>query len=158
VVACGGGVSAVTLFRRYASRWVEMIVLRRAVSLVLSLVLAAACVPAPANRPTPTPPGPTPIATPTPTPTPAGPTPTPSFVRPTPTPLPTFLSYTVKAGDTLEGIADAYQTTGRSIAFWSRALHPSLDPDSPDYRPNHIETGWVLLLIPNVEVDPEEFG
>jgi LysM domain-containing protein len=151
-------VAGVTALGRYASRWVEMIFPRPPASLVLSVVLVAACVPPPANRPSPTPPGPTPVATPTPTPTPAGPTPTPSFIRPTPTPLPTFLSYTVKAGDSLEGIADAHQTTGRSIAFWSRGLHPSLNPDSPDYRPNHIEVGWVLLLIPNTEVDPEDFG
>lgn len=126
--------------------------------LILLAILVSACVPPPANRPSPTPPGPTPRATPTPTPTPEGPTPTPSFVRPTPTPLPTFLSYTVKAGDTLEGIARTHGTDVLSLAFWNRAKYPSLDPDSADYRPNRIEIGWILLLVPNVKVDPEDFS
>lgn len=135
-----------------------MIVPRSLASLALILVMMAACVPAPANRPTPTPPGPTPVATPTPTTTPAGPTPTLSFVRPTPTPLPTFLLYTVKAGDTLEGIARTHRTDIPSLSFWNRASYPSLDPDSADYRPNRIEVGWVLLIRPDDKVDPEDFG
>jgi spore germination protein YaaH len=65
--------------------------------------------------------------------------------------------YTVRPGDTLTSIARTFQTTARSIAFWNRGTHPSLDPDSPDYAPNRIEAGWVLLLIPDTEVDPEEF-
>jgi nucleoid-associated protein YgaU len=113
---------------------------------------AAACVPEPANRATP----PADVgATPTPVPTPAGPTPTPSFVRPTPTPAPTFLTYTVKTGDTLEKIAKRYHTTVRSISYWNRATYPSLDPESSKYRPNAIKVGWTLLLIPNKETDPE---
>ncbi len=126
--------------------------------LALLMVGVAACVPTPANRPSPTPPGPTPIATPTPVPTPAGPTPTPSFIRPTPTPLPTFLIYTVKAGDNLESIARTHGTDVPSLSFWNRERYPSLDPDSPDYSPNRIEAGWVFELIPNVKVDPEDFG
>jgi hypothetical protein len=89
-------------------------------------------------------------------PTPAGPSARPSFVRPTPTPLPTFLAYVVKAGDTLTSIARAHRTTARSIAFWNRAQHPSLDPDSPTYSPDRIEVGWVLLLVPDIELDPED--
>lgn len=126
--------------------------------LALLALVVAACVPTPANRPSPTAPGPTPIATPTPVPTPAGPTPTPSFVRPTPTPLPTFLSYTVKAGDNLVSIARIHGTDVPSLSFWNRTKYPSLDPDSPEYRPNRIEVGWILLLIPNIRVDPEEFS
>lgn len=126
-------------------------------AILLAVMASTACVPTPANRPSPTPPGPTPVATPTATPIPAGPTPTPSFIRPTPTPLPTFLSYTVKPGDTLLSIARAHRTAARNIAFWNRATYPSLDPDSPDYEPNRIEAGWVLLLIPDAEIDPEEF-
>jgi len=121
-------------------------------------MLVAACVPTPANRPSPTPPGPTPVATPTPVPTPAGPTPTPSFIRPTPTPLPTFLNYVVKSGDNLETIARVHGTDIPSLSFWNRTKYPSLDPDSPAYRPNRIEVGWILDLIPNVKVDPEDFG
>jgi hypothetical protein len=94
-------------------------------------------------------------ATATPTPTPSGPTPSPSFVRPTPTPLPTFLSYVVKAGDTLTSIAKAHGTTARSLAFWNRTTYPSLDPDSPSYDPNRIAIGWVLLLVPDVEIDED---
>lgn len=149
--------TAVTAMRRIASRWVEMTFRRHLASLALLAAVVSACVPAPANRPTPTPPGPTPAATPTPTPTPAGPTPTLSFIRPTPTPLPTFLSYTVKTGDTLEGIARRYRTDIPSLSFWNRASYPSLDPDSADYRPNRIEIGWVLLIRPDDKVDPEEF-
>jgi hypothetical protein len=80
----------------------------------------------------------------------------PSFVRPTPTPQPTFLAYAVRPGDTLTSIARAHGTTARSIAFWNRSRHPSLDPDSPTYAPNRIEVGWVLLLVPDLELDPED--
>jgi hypothetical protein len=93
----------------------------------------------------------TPAATPTPRPT--GPTPFPSFVRPTPTPLPPFTTYVVKRGDTLTSIARKFKTTGRSIAFWNRAAHPSLDPESSHYDPNSIRRGWALVLIPGVTFD-----
>jgi LysM domain-containing protein len=92
----------------------------------------------------------------TPLPSPSGPSARPSFVRPTPTPLPTFLVYTVRPGDTLTAIARLFHTTARSIAFWNRANHPSLDPDSPTYAPDRIQAGWDLYLIPDVELDPEE--
>jgi spore germination protein YaaH len=77
-------------------------------------------------------------------------------VRPTPTPLPTFLVYTVRPGDTLTSIARQFGTTARSIAFWNRTTYPSLDPDSPDYAPDTIKAGWNLLLVPDVELDPED--
>lgn len=117
-------------------------------------VFVAGCVPEPTNRPT-QPPAASGALAPTPIPTPAGPTPTPSFVRPTPTPQPTFLIYNVVPGDSLGSIARRFKTSGRSIAYWNRASYPSLDPDSSDYRPDHLKVGWVLLLIPNKEVDPE---
>lgn len=140
-----------------------------AASLAMAALLAAlavACLPPSVQRPGRTddaPPGlasGTPAATATATLAPAGsvgPSVRPSFVRPTPTPQPTFLAYVVKAGDTLTSIAREYRTTPRSIAFWNREAHPSLDPDAPDYRPNRIEVGWVLLLLPDVEADPEDF-
>jgi hypothetical protein len=87
------------------------------------------------------------------TPGPTGPTPLPSFVRPTPTPLPPFTTYVVKRGDTLTSIARKFKTTGRSIAFWNRAAHPSLDPESSHYDPNSIRRGWALVLIPGVTFD-----
>jgi hypothetical protein len=118
--------------------------------LAVTLILVA-CVPEPANRP----PTEVPAPTATPVPTPAGPTPTPSFVRPTPTPQPTFLVYKVVSGDNLERIAKRFGTTGRSIAYWNRAIYPSLDPESAKYRPNYIAAGWTLLILPNKEVDPE---
>ena len=126
------------------------------IAFAFALALAA-CIPAPGGGATGSPVASVgPPATPTPTPVPTGPTPSPSFVRPTPTPLPTFFSYVVKAGDNLNSIARAHGTTARSIAFWNRTLHPSLDPDSPDYEPNRIKIGWVLVLIPGVEIDEDE--
>jgi hypothetical protein len=85
-----------------------------------------------------------------------GPSARPSFIYPTPTPLPTFFIYQVRPGDTLTSIARAHRTTARSISFWNRGRYPSLDPDSPTYSPNRIEVGWELLLIPDVELDPED--
>lgn len=123
------------------------------VRVLAATLLLAGCVPDPGNRPIPT------VgaaqATRTPIPTPAGPTPTPSFVRPTPTPQPTFFAYLVVSGDSLGSIAKRFKTSGRSIAYWNRATYPSLDPDSASYRPNYLKVGWVLMLIPNTEVDPE---
>lgn len=92
---------------------------------------------------------------PTPDPTPDGPTPPPSFVRPTPTPEPTYFVYAVKSGDSLGSIARRFGTSARSIAYWSRATYPSLDPDSAGYRPDYLVVGWRLSLVPNKEVDPE---
>ncbi len=129
---------------------------RRLFAAILLSVLAAACVPTPANRASSSPDGSGSIGSaPTPVPTPAGPTPSPSFARPTPAPGPTFASYTVKPGDTLVGIAKRFKTDGRSIAYWNRVTYPSLDPDSSKYRPDRIEVGWILVLIPNETVDPE---
>jgi nucleoid-associated protein YgaU len=125
---------------------------------VLVSVIVVACIPAAFERPDATVPGqtaspPAAVATTSPSPGPSG---RPSFVRPTPLPQPTFLVYVVKRGDTLTSIATAYRTTARSIAFWNRAQHPSLDPDSPSYSPNRIEVGWVLQLVPDLELDPED--
>ena len=86
----------------------------------------------------------------------SGPSARPSFIYPSPTPLPTFLVYTVRPGDTLTSIAREQGTTARSIAFWNRQRYPSLDPDSPRYAPNRIEVGWELLLVPYVELDPND--
>ena len=81
--------------------------------------------------------------------------PTPSFVRPTPTPGPSFTIYKVKKGDTLTKIAKKFKTSGQSIAYWNRVTYPSLDPESAKYRPDRLEVGWLLQLLPNQEVDPE---
>lgn len=129
----------------------------KAAAVVVSM-LVVACIPAAFERPAATEPRqsdspPAAVATPTPT---AGQSGRPSFVRPTPTPQPTFLAYVVKRGDTLTSIALAHGTTARSIAFWNRVQHPSLDPDSPSYAPNRIEAGWILLLVPDLELDPED--
>ena len=124
-----------------------------ALSLVAAVVILVGCVPEPANR---APSGAGAVATRTPQPTPPGPTPTLSFVRPTPTPQPTFFVYTVVRGDSLDRIAKLHGTDGRSIAYWNRLAYPSLDPDSPQYRPNYILVGWKLHLIPNTVVDPED--
>ena len=127
-----------------------------AIAIALSMCVAA-CVPQPVGRATSSPAASTgPPATPTPTSAPTGPTPPPSFVRPTPTPLPTFLSYVVKSGDTLTSIARAHETTPRSIAFWNRTTYPSLDPDSPDYQPDRLAIGWILLLVPGTEIEEDD--
>jgi hypothetical protein len=99
------------------------------------------------------PPGPAASARPSLAPTVAGPTITSTFARPTPSPAPTFLSYTVQAGDTLNSIARQFDTTGRSIAWWNRGTYPRLDPLGPGYDPNTIRVGWVLLLLPGTVVD-----
>ena len=133
---------------------------RRSAGLLLVLVSIAvapvACVPQPVGRATASPGSATPpTATRPPIATPSGPTPSPSFRRPTPTPLPTFFAYLVRTGDTLTSIARKFETTPASLAYWNRVAYPSLDPDSPNYRPNDIRVGWTLVLIPNAEVDPE---
>lgn len=98
---------------------------------------------------------PTPETTPTPTPAPTPePTPTPTPGPPTPTPEPTFVAYTVVRGDTLVGIARRHQTDGRSIAYWNRATYPSLDPESAEYRPDLLQAGWVLQILPGREYVP----
>jgi nucleoid-associated protein YgaU len=115
-----------------------------------ALALAvAACLPASIR------PSPTPSAAPTPLPTlPPAPTPSATPPRPTPTPGPSFTLYTVKGGDTLTSIAHRFETSARSIAYWNRDQYPSLDPESADYRPNRIERGWVLRLLPGQEYVP----
>ncbi len=62
----------------------------------------------------------------------------------------------MRPGDTLTSIARLFRTTARSIAFWNRANHPSLDPDSSTYAPDRIQAGWNLYLVPDVELDPED--
>ncbi|HSK94108.1 MAG TPA: LysM domain-containing protein, partial [Candidatus Angelobacter sp.] len=95
----------------------------------------------------------TPSATESPTRTPTtAPTPT---TRPSPTPSPSataFLTYTVRAGDTLGSIAAAHDTTWQSLVYWNRDRYPSLDPASAAYNPNVIETGWTLRLQRDVVI------
>jgi hypothetical protein len=124
----------------------------------LLVILAAACVPQPANRPTrpPIAASAAPATQPPPSPTPATPSPSLTFSRPTATPQPTFLAYRVRTGDTITSIAREHDTTVRSIGYWNRATYPSLDPDSSRYNPDNLRVGWTLLLIPGVEVDPDD--
>ena len=96
------------------------------------------------------------VPTPTESPRPTGPTPVPSYVIPTPTPYPTFMAYVVVTGDSLNTIAHKFGTTGRSLAFWNRATYPSLDPDSPSYKPGLLKVGWTLVLVPNLVVNEDE--
>ena len=143
------------------TRWTRSLLRPIVACALIVSVLVAACIPAGVGRPEPTADesdaGPS-IAVATPSSTPAGPSGPPSFARPTPTPQPTFLAYVVKRGDTLTSIARAHRTTPRSIAFWNRTQHPSLDPDSPAYAPDRIEVGWILLLVPDMELDPEDLA
>jgi hypothetical protein len=118
--------------------------------------IAAACIPPMGRIDPPSEEPAASVAATTPAASPSGPSSRPSCVRPTPTPLPTFLVYTVRPGDTLTSIARQFGTTARSIAFWNRTTYPSLDPDSPDYSPDSIRAGWNLLLVPDIELDPED--
>ncbi|HTK45574.1 MAG TPA: LysM peptidoglycan-binding domain-containing protein [Patescibacteria group bacterium] len=88
-----------------------------------------------------------------PTATAAGPSLAPTFSRPTPSPGPTFRTYRVQSGDSLNSIAKKFHTTGRSIAWWNRGTYPSLDPQSSKYDPNTIRVGWVLMVMPGTVVD-----
>jgi hypothetical protein len=67
--------------------------------------------------------------------------------------MPTFMTYVVGRGDSLNTIAHRFGTKARSIAFWNRATYPSLDPESSRYKPNSIQVGWTLVLIPGVIFD-----
>jgi peptidoglycan/xylan/chitin deacetylase (PgdA/CDA1 family) len=93
-----------------------------------------------------------PTATATPAPSASGPS---RPFRPTPTPAPTFATWLVRQGDTLIALAERFETTPESLAYWNRARYPSLDPDSPAYRPDRIEVGWQLTYLPGAVVDPE---
>ena len=131
-------------------------------TVLLACFVATACVPTPAGRTRPPVDGsagsaaqPT-VPSATVGPAASAPAASPSFVRPTPRPSPTFLVYEVQAGDTLTSIARQFGTNARSIAYWNREAHPSLDPDSPTYEPGLIKIGWMLFLIPTAVVDEDE--
>jgi LysM domain-containing protein len=87
------------------------------------------------------------------TPIASGPPPSPTFARPTPSPAPTFVTYVVQTGDSLNSIAKKFRTTARSIAWWNRGRYPRLDPQSPSYDPNTIRVGWILAVMPDTIVD-----
>jgi len=124
---------------------------------ILALLLVVACVPQPAGRRTAAPIAASAIVSQPPiSASPPGPSPSLTFSRPTATPRPTFLVYRVRSGDTITSIARKHDTTARSIGYWNRDEHPTLDPESNRYNPNDIRVGWTLLLIPGVEVDPDE--
>jgi hypothetical protein len=79
----------------------------------------------------------------------ATPTPSPSgTAKPAATPLPSVLEVEVQPGDSLNAIADRYDTHPRSIAFWNRDRYPNLDPQSADYEPDQIQVGWKLVIYP----------
>jgi hypothetical protein len=122
--------------------------------LLVAVVVAAGCLPAARGSAGADATGPVAQSAPPPSAVEAAPT-SPSFVRPTPTPAPSFLAYTVKAGDNLNSIAHQFGTTGRSIAYWNGATYPSLDPESGQYQPGLLKIGWTLLLIPNATFDEQ---
>ena len=117
--------------------------------LVLAVALVVTgCIPA-SIRPTPSP------DLSTPRPTVAGPaTPSPTPGPPTPTPAPTFATYRVVRGDTLTSVATRFHTSPRSVAYWNRATYPSLDPESAKYRPDDLQVGWILKVLPNAQYSP----
>ena len=107
---------------------------RRPVALFVLLALVVGRLPARGRRPERVPGSRSPVR-PTPTPTPSGPTPGPTFVPPTPTPGPTYMPYVVVPGRHADLDREAFKTTPRSIAFWNRALYPSLDPERRQVLP-----------------------
>ncbi len=122
--------------------------------IVLALV-AIGCVPTPVGYRSAAPATRDDVAV-TPQPTPAGPTPSLAITNPTPLPSPPFTLYAVRKGDTLTSVAKKFGTTARSLAYWNRVTYPSLDPESTVYKPNRLELGWILQLLPNRVVDPED--
>ena len=127
---------------------------RRALPLLLWLVAVAWLAPGctlPAGSAAPAASSPAAV-TPDPVPSASGPS---RPFRPSPTPAPTFATYTVRRGDTLIALAGRFETTPESLAYWNRARYPSLDPESPAYRPDRIEVGWQLSYVPGTVVDPE---
>ena len=133
-----------------SSPWLAGLLALLVVALAAGAVLLPPYLAGLAAGPTPGPtasPGTTPPASVAPT------DPGPTFAYPTPSPQPTFLSYRVRVGDTLNSIATQHRTTARSIAWWNRGTYPSLDPESATYEPDRIELGWTLVLIPGVVVD-----
>ena len=76
--------------------------------------------------------------------------PSPSDDEPSGSPEPTFLIHVVKAGENLTSIALRYKTHPRSVAYWNRDSYPSLDFESPTYKPDHVEVGWRLRILPGV--------
>jgi hypothetical protein len=54
-------------------------------------------------------------------------------------------------GDALVQIARRFHTSGRSIAYWNRTAYPTLDPESAAYRPDLLQAGWVLQILPGQE-------
>jgi len=121
-------------------------------TLLASVLLVAAC-----QLATPTAsPAPTEVATTSPTATASPPASAVSSPSPSPSPNESaFVSHSVVAGDTLFGIARAYDSTWQSIVFWNKDRYASLDPDDPSYDPGRIEIGWVLLVQPGVVVQYE---
>ena len=93
-----------------------------------------------------------------PTESPLVPTPTPrrTLGVPSPTPQPTFFLYVVRANDTLTSIARRFRTSALSLSYWNRDGYPSLDPDGAGYRPNRIEAGWQLRLVPSALTDGDD--
>lgn len=123
--------------------------------LALAGLLVAACaVPSGGDAPGSPVPSPSAPATPSPDAQPSASTPSRPF-RPTPAPAPTFATHTVRPGDSLIALAGRFGTTPESLAYWNRARYPSLDPESPAYRPERIEVGWQLVYLPGEVVDPE---
>lgn len=132
------------------SPWLAGLLVVVVLGLVGTLFVGPALFGSPKATSSPRPSSITALATPT-----AGPSVTPTFARPTPSPGPTFMTYRVKSGDTLNSIAKRFHTTARSIAWWNRGHYPSLDPESPDYDPGTVRVGWVLTVLPNTVVDEE---
>ena len=67
---------------------------------------------------------------------------------PSPTPV-DGTTYTVRAGDSLSGIARAYGTSTEQLQAWNGGRHPSLLTN-----PGIIEPGWVLIVSGDPGVTP----
>jgi peptidoglycan/xylan/chitin deacetylase (PgdA/CDA1 family) len=120
--------------------------------LLALLVAASACSTPPSSSPGPTalPPGGetfTPEPRPSPSDAPASPSVDPSAF-PSETPV-DGTEYTVKAGDSLSGIARAFGTTTAQLQAWNTGRYPTLANN-----PNVIEPGWLLIVSGDPNVTP----
>ena len=130
-------------------------------------VSAALASPSPSATTTPATPRPTSTRTATPAPSPTV----------TPTPTPRLLAYTIKAGDTLSGLADEYESPmsgiaeasgikidallriGQVITIPLPALTPTLTPQPTPIStlPNAFETPFGFIVMPTLDPDFIEY-
>ena len=71
---------------------------------------------------------------------------------------PSFETYEIQGGDTLQRIADRLETTWQSLVFWNKDQFDTLNPASGSYDPGQIQAGWRLRYQRGVIVDDDPDG